>query len=164
MLDCPVDYQQVFLLHFSDLICLFNFPFFSHLHNSFCLLLTSPRVAIWGIGKKLSLIPDFTNYNKILYSLNLPHLSPWSPNLGLDFNNLGDSELQNLLNNMSQQQLMQVLWNEPLYNMFFVIICFPSAVWRLTGRWQCLWSCQPVGWSRGAESETGLQLPLTIEL
>ena len=27
---------------------------------------------------------------------------------GLDFNNLGDSELQNLLNNMSQQQLMQV--------------------------------------------------------
>ena len=29
-------------------------------------------------------------------------------NLGLDFNNLGDSELQNLLNNMSQQQLMQV--------------------------------------------------------
>ena len=29
--------------------------------------------------------------------------------LGLDFNNLGDSELQNLLNNMSQQQLMQVL-------------------------------------------------------
>jgi len=26
----------------------------------------------------------------------------------LDFNNLGDSELQNLLNNMSQQQLMQV--------------------------------------------------------
>ena len=29
-------------------------------------------------------------------------------NIGLDFNNLGDSELQNLLNNMSQQQLMQV--------------------------------------------------------
>merc|ERR1712130_594102 len=28
---------------------------------------------------------------------------------GLDFNNLGDSELQNLLNNMSQQQLMQLL-------------------------------------------------------
>merc|ERR1712179_728770 len=27
---------------------------------------------------------------------------------GLDFNNLGDSELQNLLNNMSQQQLMQL--------------------------------------------------------
>ena len=27
---------------------------------------------------------------------------------GLDFNNLGDSELQNLLNNMSQSQLMQL--------------------------------------------------------
>ena len=27
---------------------------------------------------------------------------------GIDFSNLGDAELQNLLNNMSQQQLMQV--------------------------------------------------------
>ena len=27
---------------------------------------------------------------------------------GLDFNNLGDSDLQNLLNNMSQSQLMQL--------------------------------------------------------
>ena len=27
---------------------------------------------------------------------------------GVDFSNLGDAELQNLLNNMSQQQLMQV--------------------------------------------------------
>ena len=27
---------------------------------------------------------------------------------GLDFNNLGDTELQNLLNNMSQSQLMQL--------------------------------------------------------
>ena len=100
-------------------VCLFNLPFFSHLHNSFAYSWPPPGVAIWGIGKKLSLIPDFTN-NKILYSLNLPRLSPWSPNpFPHGLNNLGDSELQNLLNNMSQQQLMQVLLNEPLSNMLF---------------------------------------------
>ena len=32
---------------------------------------------------------------------------------GLDFSNLGDSELQSLLNSMNQQQLMQLFGGEP---------------------------------------------------
>ena len=107
-------------------------------------------VAIWN----LLAFPDFqfsNNKSWAPFPLSFASLIlMFSHVLGLDFNNLGDSELQNLLNNMSQQQLMQVLILNKILSDNVSHFCFTSAVWRLSGRWQCLWSCQPAGWSGGA--------------
>ena len=122
-LACLEGYQQVF-------------------HLTFHLSFSSPSpVAIWRCWL-IAAFPDLQIFQQFISSMfphleeknSLSHLFQCSFNLGLDFNNLGDSELQNLLNNMSQQQLMQVLLSEILpimFSYFCLIISCLEAHWEV---------------------------------
>ena len=76
---------------------------------------------------------------------------------GLDFNNLGDSELQNLLNNMSQQQLMQVCFlpdSKPLesFDSTIIVLAVRRQSWRREHVWLGLSSWRSRCWQIKASS------------